>query len=64
MLNKPWSAPPESVKVGVSPLSGSVAVTVMTPVWFSAAFTLLLLVMLGESLIRLIVTVVADSTGW
>ena len=52
------------LKVGVSAISSSVAVTVMTPVWFSAAFTALPLVMLGASLTRLIVTVVADSTGW
>ena len=45
------------LKVGVSPLSGSVAVTVMTPVWFSAAFTALPLVMLGASLVLLTVIV-------
>ena len=36
IVNRPWSAPPARLKVSVAPASGSLAVTVVTAVVFSA----------------------------
>src|SRR5690349_10355005 len=59
IANRAASAPPVMLNVTVAPASGSVAVTVVTAVWFSGALAVAALVIVGASFTFVTVTAMA-----